>query len=70
MSAGWHEGTVIARHEYKGLSKSSGALEDWVERERQEAAEAPRRRSTRISQRNSLHVPGAFMSDDGDDSDI
>jgi len=36
MSAGWRRGTAIARHEYKGLSKTTGALEDWVEKGRQE----------------------------------
>lgn len=39
MSAGWNEGTVIARHEYKGLSKMNGALEDWIEKDRAEAAQ-------------------------------
>ncbi|KAJ3509695.1 hypothetical protein NLJ89_g5084 [Agrocybe chaxingu] len=37
LSAGWENGTVIARHEYKGLSKTSGALEDWVEKNRLES---------------------------------
>lgn len=56
MSAGWRNGsggTVIARHEYKGLSKMAGALEDWVERQKFEAnpghnSNGPRR-STRQS---------------------
>lgn len=45
MSAGWHLGTVIARHEYKGLSKTTGALEDWVAKDRLEAVP---RRSARL----------------------
>jgi WD repeat-containing protein 23 len=43
MSAGWSRGTDIARHEYKGLSKMSYGLEDWVEKDRQEALEISRR---------------------------
>jgi WD repeat-containing protein 23 len=43
MSAGWQNGTAIARHEYKGLSKTMGALEDWTEKDRLEAL--PRRSS-------------------------
>jgi len=39
MSAGWSRGTDIARHEYKGLSKMTYSLEDWVERDQQEASE-------------------------------
>jgi len=48
MSAGWHRGTVIARHEYKGWSKTTGALEDWVERDRQENLHLNVRRSARL----------------------
>ena len=43
MSAGWSRGTDIARHEYKGLSKMTYALDDWVEKDRQEAPEMTRR---------------------------
>jgi DDB1- and CUL4-associated factor 11 len=62
MSAGWENmsgGTVIARHEYKGLSKMAGALEDWVERQKSETSETSNglRRSSRHERR---HVPGAY----------
>lgn len=44
MSAAWsRSGTDIARHEYKGLSKMAYALDDWVEKDRQEALEINRR---------------------------
>ncbi|KAI0031259.1 WD40-repeat-containing domain protein [Vararia minispora EC-137] len=48
-------GSSVARHEWKGLTKTKGALEDCVERQRLEAAETPRR------------LPGQFVDDDGDD---
>ena len=48
MSAGWRRGTVIARHEYKGLSKTTGSLEDWVEKDRQENQHLGVRRSARL----------------------
>ncbi|OCH96414.1 WD40 repeat-like protein [Obba rivulosa] len=63
MSAGWlgirwgsREGSMIARHEWKGLSKSRGAIEDWVEKQRIERNERVRRRG----------MPGTFevASDD------
>ena len=52
MSAGWSRGTDIARHEYKGLSKMTYALDDWVEKDRQEALER-NRRSMRSATRRS-----------------
>lgn len=71
MSAGWlgtswgSEASVIARHEWKGLSKMSYDLEDYVQKERLEAAEraryappAPRRGLGR-----SMVIPGAFLND-------
>ena len=67
MSAGWENrsgGTIIARHEYKGLSKMNGALEDWVERENLEASHpsnVPRWRDARRRERR--HVPGAYDED-------
>ncbi|KAI0308327.1 WD40-repeat-containing domain protein [Multifurca ochricompacta] len=42
MSAGWssgHGGSVVARHEWKGLLKMPGALEDFVEKQRLESQE-------------------------------
>ena len=75
MSAGWRNGsggTVIARHEYKGLSKMAGALEDWVERQKIEASYASNgpRRSRRLSQARGherRHVPGAYEPDEDED---
>ena len=43
MSVAWSStgrgGSVVARHEWKGLSKMPGALEDFVEKERLESQE-------------------------------
>ena len=73
MSAGWENrsgGTVIARHEYKGLSKMTGALEDWVEKQKFEAnnTSSGPRRSSRLSRRHERrHVPGAYEPDEEED---
>jgi len=73
LSAGWesgHGGSIVARHEWKGLSKMPGALEDWVEKSTQEQRESSRRRSTRLQERAnreaSQHIPGAFESEGED----
>ncbi|EMD41857.1 hypothetical protein CERSUDRAFT_110417, partial [Gelatoporia subvermispora B] len=72
MSAGWlgarwgsGEGSVIARHEWKGLSKSQGAIPDWVEKQRSERDERARRRTEQHA------MPGSYdlASDDDDDDD-
>ncbi|RDB29479.1 LEC14B protein [Hypsizygus marmoreus] len=72
MSAGWESGrggSIVARHEWKGLLKMPGALEDWVEKDKQESAElAGRRRSARLRSR-AQYVPGAFADGDDDDED-
>ena len=63
MSAGWENmsgGTVIARHEYKGLSKMAGALEDWVERQKLETSHA----SNGPRWSNRRYMPGAYESDE------
>jgi WD repeat-containing protein 23 len=43
MSVAWSSagrgGSVVARHEWKGLSKMPGALEDFVEKKRLESQE-------------------------------
>lgn len=71
MSAGWEDargGTVIARHEYKGLLKMPGALEDLVEKRWREAADTEHvRRSARL--RAQQHIPGAYeeLNDFGED---
>lgn len=60
MSVAWsngHGGSVVARHEWKGLLKMPGALEDLVEKRRVE------------SQEQSTRVPGHMPSqlDPGDE---
>ncbi|KAG5352432.1 hypothetical protein C0989_002334 [Termitomyces sp. Mn162] len=61
MSAAWENsmnGSTVARHEWKGLLRMHGALEDWVEKNTLEGEESSRRRSVRL--RNQRRVPGAF----------
>ncbi|PPQ77004.1 hypothetical protein CVT25_014821 [Psilocybe cyanescens] len=72
MSAGWESargGTVIARHEYKGLSKMPGALEDWVAKNRLETDEKmkPRRSLLRMPMPGSFYQEEDEDEDDGDD---
>ncbi|KAA1467844.1 WD40 repeat-like protein [Dentipellis sp. KUC8613] len=65
LSAGWENGrtgSVVARHEWKGLGKRIGKLEDWVEKQKLESAE---RRGTRAA---PMRVPGAF-DDDSDEEE-
>lgn len=74
ISAAWSSaegGSHIARHEWKGLSKMSGRLEDWVQkqREEEEVDTGGRRRSTRLRElahRRALmrSMPGALSDDD------
>lgn len=78
LSAGWEDasgGTVIARHEWKGLMKMPGALEDWVEKNRQEAIDSSndRRRTGRLQDNAyrrgwaSQYVPGALSASDDEE---
>ncbi|KAG6830886.1 hypothetical protein H0H92_014037, partial [Tricholoma furcatifolium] len=69
MSAAWgYQDSTVARHEWKGLLKMRGALEDWVEKDRQEEVEMSRqRRSSRLAARR--HVPGAFDEEDEEDEE-
>ena len=63
MSTAWesrHDGSVVARHEWKGLTKTPGALEDWNERMRLEGEERLGRRKA------ARRVPGAFSEDEDD----
>lgn len=65
MSAGWDGGrsppkSVVARHEWRGLSKMSYGLEDWIEKQNIERNE----RATRT--RQTLRVPGAFDVEEDD----
>jgi DDB1- and CUL4-associated factor 11 len=61
MSVGWEGrrgGSTVARHEWKGLLKMSGKLEDYAEKQR---AERANRRAARGQ------VPGAFELEDSDE---
>jgi WD repeat-containing protein 23 len=73
MSAGWESGrggSRLARHEWKGLSKMGGSLEDWVERRAQEGSTPTTRRSTRLQQLSTrgrrTTMPGTFEEEDSD----
>jgi len=79
MSAGWQgssgwglaESSVIARHEWKGLSKMRYSLKDHVEKERLETAERTQRMpqlSRILSTR--LFMPGSYYADDLVDDDM
>ena len=80
MSAGW-EGNygqcLVARHEWKGLSKLGGKLEDFVAKETDERDERERsgrlRRSQRLAHRqraSARRLPGHYTSlNDEDDND-
>ena len=59
MSVGWssgHGSSVVVRHEWKGLQKMQGALEDLVEKQRLESQEQ--------SVNRARGVPGYRDSDD------
>ncbi|KAG2358232.1 WD40-repeat-containing domain protein [Suillus spraguei] len=66
MSAGWDGGgqssskSVVARHEWKGLSKMSYSLENWVEKQNIERDERAMRT------RRTLRIPGAFDVEEND----
>jgi DDB1- and CUL4-associated factor 11 len=55
-------GSVVARHDWKGLSKLAGRLEDWVEKDQSEREHRQRRYGIErdLSESNGWHVPGAF----------
>ncbi|KZT02499.1 WD40 repeat-like protein [Laetiporus sulphureus 93-53] len=62
MSTGWlgghwsvREGSIVARHEWKGMSKRGGTLEDWVERKNAEADERGVKRRDMMRK-----MPGGF----------
>lgn len=68
MSAGWlgsgwgaNESSVIARHEWKGLSKMRYSLEDYVEQQESERADRARRRA------GLRAMPGSFRVDTDED---
>ncbi|KAF8846158.1 WD40 repeat-like protein [Paxillus ammoniavirescens] len=63
MSVGWESarvgGSVVARHEWKGLSKMAYSLEDFTEKRRTERAQRTARRAP-----GYLRVPGGFGEED------
>ena len=66
MSVGWSNGlggSVVARHEWKGLLKMPGALEDLIERRRLESQE----RSAGRPMRSSDLLDFSPASDDDDE---
>ncbi|KAI9444682.1 WD40-repeat-containing domain protein [Lactarius indigo] len=68
MSVGWssgHGGSVVARHEWKGLPKMAGALEDLVEKRRLEGQERSARQSRRLP--GQLDSDDEFVDSDEDD---
>lgn len=73
MSVSWsssraHGGSIVARHEWKGLNKRHGALEDLLEKQKQENSESlSHRRGQRQTRRQ--HVPGAYENSDVEDDD-
>ncbi len=72
MSVAWssgHGGSVVARHEWKGLLKMPGALEDLVEKRRLESEEESANR--RESMPGHLDSDDEYTpeSDDDDDDD-
>ena len=71
MSAGWlgsgwgsREASIVARHEWKGLSKMRYALPDYVEKQKAERDERALRRSLL---RGGPAMPGSFGGDSDDD---
>lgn len=67
LSAGWESGrggSTVAKHEWKGLQKMAGGLEDWLEKNKQEQREGASRRGG-----PRRHVPGAFDEDDEDEEE-
>lgn len=68
MSVGWESshvgGSVVARHEWKGLSKMVYSLEDFTEKQRTESTQGV---GTRMRATGYRRVPGAFEEEDDED---
>lgn len=66
MSVGWESsrvgGSIVARHEWKGLSKMAYSLEDFTEKQRTERAQRIVKRAA-----GYRRVPGAFQEEDSDE---
>ena len=76
MSAAWESrrtGSTLARHDWKGLSKLAGSLEDWNERQRLESQEIDGSPRTSSGRRVITRMPGSlgdlFDDDEDDDED-
>ena len=69
MSVAWssgYGGSVVARHEWKGLLKMPGALEDFVEKQRLESRErSANSLGSMLSPSGSVH--GYVLESDGED---
>ena len=65
ISVGWESsrvgGSVVARHEWKGLSKMAYALEDFTEKQRTEYEQKAAKQVA-----SYRRVPGAFEEEDDD----
>ena len=75
MSAGWlgagwgdNESSVIARHEWKGLSKMNYNLRDFTARQQAEGAE--RQRRAVASGNRVMHIPGSYLTGLMDEDDL
>ncbi|EAU92285.2 WD-repeat-containing protein [Coprinopsis cinerea okayama7 len=76
MSAAWDhrvEGTAIARHEWKGLSKLRGRLDTWVEKQQAEAQEHERRglplARAAVQRMSRQMMPGGLYDNSDDDEE-
>lgn len=68
MSVGWESsqvgGSVVARHEWKGLSKMAYSLEDFTEKQHIESAQGAAARTQATRHRR---IPGTFKEDEEED---
>jgi hypothetical protein len=70
MSVGWssaHDGSVVMRHEWKGLLKMGGALEDLVEKQRLESQEQSANRLEGVEDQTDSDNDYMFGSAEEDD---
>ncbi|KAF8899131.1 WD40-repeat-containing domain protein [Infundibulicybe gibba] len=68
MSAGWEsgrDGSIVARHEWKGISKMRYNIRDWEEKWKQEGSDTSRNRAEEQARRQ--HIPGSFESEEESD---
>jgi DDB1- and CUL4-associated factor 11 len=70
MSVGWssgHGGSEVMRHEWKGLLKMQGRLEDLVEKQRLESQERSANRSGGVQ--DDADSDDDYMSESGEEDD-